>query len=106
MALDGLAQQVGIDVSRLGIEVLPLHEPDAASRFEDGVLVARNVYTGATREIPELALFTYSTPRRADDALAAPLRAAGLAVRLVGDAWAPRTVSSATADGHAAGHEA
>ena len=102
-----LVSRLGIlrRMSRLGIESLPLHEPGANSRFEDGVFVARHVYTGAELEIPEVAMFTYSTPRRADDALAAPLRAAGLHVRLVGDAWAPRTVSSATADGHAAGHE-
>jgi 2,4-dienoyl-CoA reductase-like NADH-dependent reductase (Old Yellow Enzyme family) len=92
-------------VAKLGIEILPLNEPDAASRFEDGVFVGRNVYTGDLREIDGVSLFTYSTPRRADDALAARLRAAGLTVRLVGDAWAPRTVSAATSDGHAAGHE-
>jgi 2,4-dienoyl-CoA reductase-like NADH-dependent reductase (Old Yellow Enzyme family) len=92
-------------VERQRIEVLPLHEPDASSRFEDGLLSVRNVYTGALREIDGVSLFTYSTPRRADDGLVAPLRAAGVHVRLVGDAWAPRTVSAATSDGHAAGHE-
>jgi hypothetical protein len=90
--------------ARLGIEVLPLHEPSAASRFEDATFVASHVYTGAQSAVEDVAVFTYSTPRRADDSLAAPLRAAGLAVRVVGDAWAPRTVSAATADGHAAGH--
>jgi 2,4-dienoyl-CoA reductase-like NADH-dependent reductase (Old Yellow Enzyme family) len=92
-------------VAKQSIELLPLHEPDAASRFEDGVLVARNVYTGALHEIEGVSLFTYSTPRRADDGLASELRTRGLHVRLVGDAWAPRTVSAATSDGHAAGHE-
>ena len=38
----------------------------------------RNVYTGATREIDGVALLTYATARVADDALATPLRAAGL----------------------------
>ena len=39
-----------------------------------------------------------------DTALLEPLRAAGMAVQLVGDCVAPRNVMAATAEGHAAGH--
>ncbi len=87
----------------LGIEVWPLVEPSPGSRLEDGILLARNVYTGAETSIPEVVVFTYSTVRAADDALAAPLRAAGIETRLVGDCYAPRTVMAATSEGHAAG---
>src|SRR5690606_15093811 len=68
-----------------GIEVLPLFEPSPASRLEDGVVSVQNVYTGEERVIGEVALLTYSTPRVADDALAAPLAAAGIELHLVGD---------------------
>lgn len=90
-------------MTTLGIEIWPLTEPSARSRLEEGVVVARNVYTGAESDIGDVALFTYSTARVADDALAAPLREAGLEVRLVGDCYAPRTVMAATSEGHAAG---
>lgn len=88
----------------LGIEVLPLSEPSPASRLEDGVVSVRNVYTGDERELGEVALLTYATPRFADDALATPLAAAGVELHLVGDCRAPRTVMAATSEGHAAGH--
>ncbi len=91
-------------MSTLGIDVIPLHEPSAASRLEDGIVVVENVYTRQAREIGEVTLLTYATPRVADDALAAPLIAAGLDVRRIGDCYAPRTVMSATSDGHTTGH--
>ena len=42
--------------------------------FQDGVLTWRNVFTGRMREIPNVGLFLWSTPRIANDALAQPLR--------------------------------
>lgn len=92
-------------LSTLGVEVMPLTEPSPESSLEEGIVLARNVYTGSTAEIAGVALLGYSTPRVADDALAGPLRAAGVEVHLVGDCYAPRTVMAATADGHARGHE-
>jgi hypothetical protein len=70
--------------------------------LHDGVLEWRNVFTGTTREIPNVALFVWSTPRIADDALAAPLRAAGIEPRLVGDCMAPRNLLCAIHEGEAA----
>lgn len=90
-------------MATLGIEIWPLTEPSPRSRLEEGIVLARNVYTGAETGIGDVALFTYSTARVADDALAVPLRAAGLELRLVGDCYAPRTVMAATSEGHAAG---
>jgi hypothetical protein len=102
-----LVSRLGIlrRMSGLGIEVVPLSEPSAASSLEDGVVLARNVYTGRESEIGEVTLMTYSTPRAVDDVLAGPLRASGLDVRLIGDCYAPRTVMAATSEGHAVGHE-
>jgi hypothetical protein len=71
----------------------------------EGVVTLKNIYSGKRIDIPDIALFTYSTPRVADDALAAPLRAAGLDVRLIGDCYAPRFLQNATAEGHAVGNE-
>jgi 2,4-dienoyl-CoA reductase-like NADH-dependent reductase (Old Yellow Enzyme family) len=86
-------------LQRLGVEVLPYHDLSAESRLEDGVAVLANVYTDGLRSVEDVALITYSTPRVPDLALAAPLRAAGLEVRLVGDCRMPRGVMAATAEG-------
>jgi len=102
-----LVSRLGIlrRLSGLGVEIMPLCEPSASSSLEDGVVRARNVYTGEEREVIDVVLLTYSTPRVADDALEAPLRSAGIQVHLVGDCYAPRTVMAATSEGHAKGHE-
>ena len=92
-------------LSTLGIEIMPLCEPAATSSLEEGIVFARNVYTGSETEIGDVMLLTYSTPRTPDDALAAPLRDKGVEVHLIGDCYAPRTVMSATSEGHAKGHE-
>jgi 2,4-dienoyl-CoA reductase-like NADH-dependent reductase (Old Yellow Enzyme family) len=92
-------------LSHLGVEVWPLNEPSPCSDLESGLVLSRNVYTGQEREIPDVVLLTYSTPRIADDGLAAPLERAGLSVHRVGDCYAPRGLMAATAEGHAAGHE-
>jgi 2,4-dienoyl-CoA reductase-like NADH-dependent reductase (Old Yellow Enzyme family) len=92
-------------LSRLGIDVVTLAEVGAASSLEDALVHCQNVYSGRGVDVRDVALLTYSTPRQADDALAAPLRAAGCEVHLVGDCYAPRTLLSATADGHRVGTE-
>ncbi len=87
------------------IEIVPSVELVPDSRFADGRVAYANVYTGAAGEIADVALLTYSTPRRPNDELAGPLRDAGLDVRLVGDCYAPRNVMAATRDGHDVGTE-
>jgi hypothetical protein len=47
-------------------------------------------------------LFAYASARLPRDSLAAPLRAAGVEVRVVGDALAPRLMISAVREGQAA----
>jgi hypothetical protein len=56
--------------------------------------------------VDDLALLTYATPRAPDDALAAPLHAAGITVIAAGDARAPQEMLFAAASGHAAGEAA
>lgn len=85
------------------IEVVPLSEPRWSDACAAGRLDLVNVYNGDVRVIEDLVLLTYATPRRPDDALAAPLRAAGVMVIPVGDARAPQEMLFATASGHAAG---
>jgi dimethylglycine catabolism A len=85
------------------IEIITLSEPRWSDTCADGQIDMVNIYNGDVREIDDLALLTYATPRIPTDALAAPLREAGIAVIAVGDARAPQEMLFATADGHAAG---
>jgi hypothetical protein len=62
-----------------------------------------NVYTGELHWVQDAALLTYSTPRIPTADLEAPLLAAGVDVRLIGDCRMPRGVMAATAEGYAAG---
>ena len=101
-----LVSSLGIHrrLSLLGIEILPLVELSPQSSLEDGVVRLANVHSGALTEIGSVALLTYSTPRAPDDALDAPLRAAGIEVHAVGDCRVPGSVLAATAEGHRLGH--
>jgi dimethylglycine catabolism A len=85
------------------IEVVTLCEPRWSDACADARLDLVNVYNGDVRVIGDLALLTYATPRIPDNALAAPLHAAGITVIPVGDARAPQEMLFATASGHAAG---
>jgi 2,4-dienoyl-CoA reductase-like NADH-dependent reductase (Old Yellow Enzyme family) len=70
--------------------------------LRDGTLTWRNVFTGQTQEVSDVALFLWSTPRVADDALATALRDAGMKFTLVGDCLAPRNLLCAIHEGEAA----
>ncbi len=96
-------QSVQRRLAAAGVEIVLLNEVAASSDLEEGEIVLRNVYSGAERTLPGVALLTYSGTRRPLDALYAPLCAAGLDVRLVGDAYAPRDLLTATAEGYATG---
>ncbi|MFK8014779.1 MAG: FAD-dependent oxidoreductase [Gammaproteobacteria bacterium] len=87
-----------------GIEILPFCEFGDIGGLEDGVAMARNLYTGNETPIDDVALVTYSTPRRPDDQLAEPLLAAGATVKRVGDCHTPDTLLAATAMGHSVGN--
>ena len=97
-------QGINRRLSATGIEVMTLSEPRWSDDFENGNLEITQVYTGEKTVLRNVAFFAYSTPRAPDITLAAPLRAAGIEVRLIGDCLAPRNVMAATSEGHAAGH--
>ena len=86
------------------IERVVLAEPCWTESIEEGKLEYANVYTGDRGFIENVAFFAYSTPRAPCDVLLAPLRAAGIDVRLVGDCRSARGVLAATSEGHAVGN--
>jgi 2,4-dienoyl-CoA reductase-like NADH-dependent reductase (Old Yellow Enzyme family) len=88
----------------LGVEVITLAEPVIGEEFADGTVTARHLFTGHETRIEEVALLAFATSRVPNDALAAPLRAAGLETHLIGDCYAPRSVLTATAEGHRLGN--
>ncbi|WP_170984915.1 FAD-dependent oxidoreductase [Roseomonas sp. AR75] len=94
-----VAQGVHKRLAAKGVTLLACR--DAVS-LRDSVLTLRHALTGAEERIAGVDLFTYATSRVPRDDLAGPLRAAGLAVRLVGDALAPRLMLSAVREGQAA----
>jgi hypothetical protein len=80
------------------VDIVTAAEP---VKLREGVLTWRNVFTGRTEDIPGVGLFLWSTPRRVDDAIAAPLREAGIDTRLAGDCMAPRNLFCAIHEGEA-----
>jgi 2,4-dienoyl-CoA reductase-like NADH-dependent reductase (Old Yellow Enzyme family) len=87
-----------------GVRILSLCEPVVDEEFADGIVRARNVYNGELTRLEGVSLFTYATPREPNDALLAPLTAAGVEVRAIGDCFMPRSVLAATAEGHQLGN--
>lgn len=87
------------------IAIVVHSEPSWSERLEDGLLEYVNVYTGDVATIEDVAFLAYATPRVPQDAIAAPLRAAGLEMHLVGDCKFARGVMAATAEGHRVGNE-
>jgi 2,4-dienoyl-CoA reductase (NADPH2) len=69
-------------------------------RVQDGVATLFNAYSGAEQPREGLDLVVVVTAPRPNDALLAPLRAAGLEVHPVGDCVAPRDIEYATYEGH------
>ncbi len=86
------------------IEYKCLVEPHWSDAFErDGTLGYASIFGGPAESIDNVSFFAYSTPRAPNDGLAAPLRAAGVAVHLIGDCKVARSVLEATYEGHAIG---
>jgi 2,4-dienoyl-CoA reductase-like NADH-dependent reductase (Old Yellow Enzyme family)/thioredoxin reductase len=88
---------------RKQIEIVTSVRPLASSRFEEGEVAYANVFNGRESVVTDVSMFTYATARVPDELLLEPLRAAGLDVRVIGDAFSPRTVLVATAEGYRAG---
>ena len=71
-------------------------------KLSSNVLTWRNVFTGRLVEIDDVALFVWSTPRLADDALAVAIEQTGIETRRIGDCMAPRNLFCAIHEGEAA----
>jgi 2,4-dienoyl-CoA reductase-like NADH-dependent reductase (Old Yellow Enzyme family) len=80
-------------------EIVLSAEPVA---LRDGRLTWRNVFTGLTKDIDDVGVLVWSTPRVADDVIASQLHDAGIDIRLVGDCMAPRNLLCAIHEGEAA----
>lgn len=91
-------------LSRLRIEVRHLCEPVWDEGFEEGRLTLRQIYSGETSVIDDVAFLSYATPRARNDVLWAPLQQAGIEVHRVGDCLSPRDLLAATSDGHRIGN--
>lgn len=87
-----------------GIKVILNAAPTGVDGIEDGNITIRHLISGETQVIENVTLLTYATPRKPNDGLLEPLRALGITVHTVGDAFAPRFVVNATADGARVGN--
>jgi len=100
-------QSVHRRLHQAGVRVITQVLPRWREDFEDSLaLDVQSIHGGDAGRIDEVALLTYATPRVPDDALWAPLRAAGLPVRRIGDCLRPGDALSATAQGFDAGRTA
>jgi hypothetical protein len=91
-------------LSEKRIPMIVLSELRLGAAFEAGTVEYENVYNGDVGTIENVAFLSWSTPRAPQDALAAPLRSAGIEVHVVGDCRSARGVLEATSEGHAAGN--
>lgn len=81
------------------VRVLTCHD---AVALAGGTARLRHVLTGEEQAVEDVALFAHASARAPRDGLAAALSAAGAAVRVAGDALAPRLMLSAVREGQAA----
>ena len=81
------------------VRVLACHD---AVALAGGTARLRHALTGEEIAVEDVALFAHASARAPRDGLAAALRGAGVAVRVAGDALAPRLMLSAVREGQAA----
>jgi 2,4-dienoyl-CoA reductase-like NADH-dependent reductase (Old Yellow Enzyme family)/thioredoxin reductase len=71
-----------------------------AEAIKEGHLIARNEWTGDLSQVGPYDGFVYAYGGASVDTLSEPLKRAGLDVRIVGDAFAPRSLQHAILEGH------
>ncbi len=74
------------------VEILSAHLPISYAGDE---VTLYNVFNADRTVISDVALFTYATPRSANDTLAHQLRDTDIEIHLVGDCFAPRNMMAA-----------
>ena len=72
-------------------------EPQA---LRDGCLIARNAWSGELSQVGPYDGFVYAYGGQRVDTLSEPLKARGIKVQLVGDAFSPRSLQHAILEGH------
>jgi dimethylglycine catabolism A len=82
---------------RKGIQIFNHLE---AQRLDGGRLIARNIWSGELREVGPYDAVVYAYGGVSRDELSAPLRARGVPVQTIGDAFAPRSLQHAILEGH------
>jgi hypothetical protein len=87
-----------------GIESMTLAHVAPDSPLEEAVVRIENVYTGAVRDITDVALLTYATPRAPDIGGFGAAYSLIAEVHVIGDAHVPGTTMAATAHGHRVGN--
>ncbi len=73
--------------------------------LKGGCLIARNIWSGDLHEVGPYDSFVYAYGGQPVDTLGGPLAQRGLAVRVVGDAFAPRSLQHAILEGHQCGRD-
>jgi dimethylglycine catabolism A len=71
-----------------------------AEALRDQHLIARNEWTGELSQVGPYDGFVYAYGGVSVETLSEPLKAAGLAVQVVGDAFSPRSLQHAILEGH------
>jgi thioredoxin reductase len=85
------------------VHIITSSEPCFESQFEDGKITYTNIYNNERTTLDKVVALTFATPRIPNDELLTPLTKLGITVHAIGDCYAPRSVLSATQDGHAVG---
>ncbi len=81
------------------IELIPFHDLDPDSAYEEGEVSVKNVVSGERKTFDNVSLLTFSTPRTPNVDLIDDLHAAGIPFHRIGDARSPRTLHVATSEG-------
>jgi thioredoxin reductase len=71
-----------------------------AQSLQDSKLIARNIWSGDLMEMGPYDAFVYAYGGSSVDDLSQSLKSKGVAVEVVGDAFAPRTLQHAILEGH------
>jgi len=91
-------------LAELGVRVYGFAQPLFDERISEGRLALGSVLVERELAVLEnVVLLAHAMPRVPNDELAAPLRAAGLEVRTIGDCHAPRSLLVATQEGNRVG---
>ncbi len=78
--------------------------PQKALELDQGLVRVSNVFNQDEQVLSDIVGVTFATPRVPNDELLQPLKNAGLNVDCIGDCHAPRSVMTATREGHRLGN--